>query len=171
LSFNPGTPGMINSTRFITGLSQGETVVGIDFRPATGLLFGVTTASRVITINPFTGAATPVGSAALTTAVNGQTFGIDFNPVPDLIRLVSNADQDLRLNPNNAAVAGVDGTLAFVAGDANAAQNPNIVGAAYTNNFAGTSVTTLYEIDSNLNALVTQGSVGALRSGRTPGNS
>jgi trimeric autotransporter adhesin len=169
LSFNPGTPGMINSTRFITGLSQGETVVGIDFRPATGQLFGVTTASRVITINPFTGAATPVGSAALTTAVNGQSFGIDFNPVPDLIRLVSNADQDLRLNPNNAAVAGVDGTLAFVAGDANAAQNPNIVGAAYTNNFAGTNVTTLYEIDSNLNALVTQGSVGGAPIGPNTG--
>src|SRR5262245_3495006 len=38
LNFNPGTPGVINSVRFITGLSKGENVVGIDFRPANGQL-------------------------------------------------------------------------------------------------------------------------------------
>ncbi len=32
LNFNPGQPGMINSVRFITGLSSGENLVGIDFR-------------------------------------------------------------------------------------------------------------------------------------------
>src|SRR5688572_9064327 len=47
LSFNPGQPGVINSTRFITGLAQGESVVGIDFRPASGQLFALTTASRI----------------------------------------------------------------------------------------------------------------------------
>src|SRR5215510_9287311 len=30
LNFNPGQPGMMNSVRFISGLSQGEIVVGID---------------------------------------------------------------------------------------------------------------------------------------------
>jgi 3D (Asp-Asp-Asp) domain-containing protein len=160
LNFNPGQPGLINSTRFITGLSQGETVVGIDFRPATGQLYGVTTANRIYIINPFTGAATPVGTAALSTAVNGQSFGIDFNPVPDAIRFTSDADQDLRISPSTGAVLGVDGALSFAAGDANAGQNPNVVGSAYTNNFAGTAVTTLYGIDSNLDTLVTQGSIG-----------
>ena len=160
LNFNPGQPGLINSTRFITGLSQGETVVGIDFRPATGQLYGVTTASRIYIINPFTGAATPVGTAALTTAVNGQMFGVDFNPVPDAIRFTSDADQDLRISPSTGAILGVDGALNFAAGDANAGQNPNVVGSAYTNNFAGTAVTTLYGIDSNLDTLVTQGSIG-----------
>jgi hypothetical protein len=160
LNFNPGTPGVINSVRFITGLARGEDVVGIDFRPANGLLYASTSAGRIYTINPSTGAATLLGSGPITTALNGQSFGFDFNPVPDRIRVVSDADQNLRLNPNNGAVAGVDGTLAFAAGDANAGQDPNIVGSAYTNNFAGSTVTTLYGIDSNLNALVTQGSVG-----------
>src|SRR5262245_60345723 len=85
-----------------------------------------------------------------------MTFGFDFNPTVDRIRLVSNAGQDLRLNPNNAAVAGVDGTLAFAAGDPNAGQTPNGVGSAYTNNFAGATETTLYGIDSNRDMLVTQ---------------
>jgi len=161
LNFNPGTPGVINSVRFITGLSRGENVVGIDFRPANGQLYALTTANRLYTINPSNGNATPVGAAPLTTALSGQSFGFDFNPVPDRIRVVSDADQDLRLNPNNAAVAGVDGTIAFAAGDPNAGQNPNVVGSAYTNSFAGSTSTTLYEIDSNLDALVTQGSVGS----------
>jgi len=160
VNFNPGMPGVINSVRFITGLSNGENVVGIDFRPANGQLYALTTANRLYTINPSNGAATPVGAAALTTALGGGSFGFDFNPVPDRIRVVSDADQDLRLNPNNAAVAGVDGMLAFAAGDPNAGGNPNIVGSAYTNSFAGSTSTTLYEIDSKLGALVTQGSPG-----------
>jgi len=161
LNFNPGTPGLINSVRFITGLARGENVVGIDFRPASGQLVALTTASRVYTINPATGAATPIGSAPSATAVNGQSFGFDFNPTSDRIRTASDGDQTLRLNPNNGALAAVDGTLAYAAGDPNAGQNPNIVGSAYTNNFAGSTSTTLYSIDSNLNALVTQGSVGS----------
>ena len=75
--------------------------------------------------------------------------------------MVSDAGQNLRLNPNNGAVAGVDTALAFAAGDANAGQNPNLVGSAYTNNFAGSTSTTLYGIDSNRDALVTQGSLQA----------
>ena len=160
LNFNPGTPSIINSTSNITGLAQGESIVGIDFRPANGQLYALSSASRLYTINPSNGVATPIGSP-LTTAVNGANFGFDFNPTVDRIRVVSNADQDLRLNPNNAAVAGVDGALAYAATDANAGQDPNIVGSAYTGNFAGSTMTTLYGIDSARDTLVTQGSVGS----------
>jgi trimeric autotransporter adhesin len=161
LNINPGMPGVINSVRFISGLSRGENVVGIDFRPATGQLYAATTANRIYIINPSNGIATLVGSAALSSALSGTNFGFDFNPVPDLIRLVSNADQDLRINPNNAVVAGVDGTLAYAAGDPNAGQDPSVVGSAYTNSFAGTATTTLYGIDSNRDTLVTQGSLNS----------
>jgi hypothetical protein len=160
LNFNPGAPGVINSARFITGLAQGESVVGIDFRPADGRLYALTSASRLYTINPTNGFAAPVGASPFTTALNGVNFGVDFNPVPDRLRVVSDADQNLRLNPNNGAVAGVDTTLAFASGDANAGPSPNIVAAAYTNNFAGATTTTLYGIDSERDTLVTQGSVG-----------
>jgi trimeric autotransporter adhesin len=160
LSFNPGLPSIINSTVNISGLAQGESIVGIDFRPANGQLYALSSASQLYTINPSTGAATRVG-APLTTGVNGASFGFDFNPTVDRIRVVSNAEQDLRLNPNNAAVAGVDGALAYAATDVNAGQDPNIVGSAYTGNFSGSTMTTLYGIDSARDTLVTQGSVGS----------
>lgn len=159
VSFNSLTPGTILSTATITGLGAGESILGIDFRPASGQLFAVSSGSRIYTINTVNGVATPVGPA-FTPALNGTAFGFDFNPVPDRIRLVSDADQDLRLNPNNGALAAVDGTLAFATGDANASANPNVVAVAYTNSVAGTPSTTLFGIDSNLDAVVRQGSPG-----------
>ncbi len=160
LSFNSGTPGNV-TTRTISGLQGGESVVGIDFRPATGQLFALTNGSRLYTINTTTAVAIAVSGIPFTPALNGNFFGFDFNPVPDRIRLVSDNEQNLRLNPNNGALAAIDGTLAYAAGDANANANPNIVGAAYTNSMAGATSTTLYVIDSNLDALVSQGSIGS----------
>jgi len=160
ISFNQATPSAIIKTSAITGLQAGENIVGIDFRPRTGQLFAASSQSRVYTINPTTGAATQVGTTPLSPVLNGVSFGFDFNPVPDRIRVTSDADQNLRLNPDNGAVAGTDGNLAFATGDPNAAANPNIVGAAYTNNFSGATATSLYVIDSTLNILALQGSLG-----------
>jgi 3D (Asp-Asp-Asp) domain-containing protein len=154
------TPGVINSARFISGLTSGENIVGIDFRPANGQLYAISSFGRAFIINTTSGFATVIGAAPLNPALSGGSFGVDFNPVPDRIRIVSDADQNLRVNPNNGVVAGVDGALAYAAADANAGQDPNVVAAAYTNNFAGSTSTTLYGIDSNLDTLVTQGSSG-----------
>ena len=160
VSFGASTPGTIANTVAITGLAQGETIVGIDFRPRNNQLYGVSSASRVYTINISTGAATAVGPAAFTPALNGTAFGVDFNPVPDLIRLTSDAEQNLRLRPDTGAVAGMDMPLVYAMGDANASANPNLVGVGYTNNFDRTTSTTLFGIDSNLDILARQGSVG-----------
>jgi uncharacterized protein (TIGR03437 family) len=158
ISFNFFTPSAINSNVNITGLQPGELLVGVDFRPRTGQLIGVTNQSRVYSVNTLTGAVTQIGTAPFTPAVTGVAYGVDFNPLPDLIRVVTNLDdQNLRVNPNTGAVAGVDTTLAYAPGDANAGANPNIVGSAYTNSYSGATVTTLYGIDSDLNTLVTQG--------------
>ena len=48
----------------ISGLQIGETLVGIDVRPATGVLFGVGSSNRVYTINTSTGLATQVAQPA-----------------------------------------------------------------------------------------------------------
>jgi len=47
----------------ITGLQAGETVLGFDYRPATGGLYAIGSTSRLYLINGTTGAATQVGSA------------------------------------------------------------------------------------------------------------
>jgi hypothetical protein len=158
-------PGTATLTKAITGLNAGDDVVGIDVRPANGLLYavvqGTTTASdRVYTVDPTTGAAALVGALSTGTPatplrLSGASFGVDFNPVPDRLRVVSDADQNLRINPDNGVTI-VDGALAYAAGDPNAAANPSVTGSGYTNNVAGATATTLYNVDTALNALVTQ---------------
>jgi hypothetical protein len=160
--FNAATPGLINMIRVIRGLPRREKLVAIDFRPATGQLYALSSSNRAYLIilgDP--AKALAVRLSPLNPALNGASFGFDFNPTSDRIRTTSDADQTLRLNPNDGTVAAMDGPLAFAAGDPNAGQNPNVVGSAYTNSFLGSTSTTLYGIDSNLNALVTQGSVGS----------
>jgi hypothetical protein len=159
VTFNSATPGTISGTLPVTGLQPGETILGIDFRPATAVLYALGSTSRLYTINIATGAATQVGTGQFSTLLSGTEFGFDFNPVVDRIRVVSDADQNLRLNPDTGTIAGVDVNLAYAAGDPNAAANPNVVGAAYTNNGKGATTTTLFDIDSNLDILARQGSV------------
>lgn len=152
LTFDSANPqAILNSVR-ITGLQNAsDEVIGIDYRPATGLLYGATRTS-LYTIVPLSGVATWV--AGLTTAASGNEFGFDFNPVVDRLRIASDSDQNLRVNPNGGSVT-VDGRLAYT--DANAGQNPNIAGSAYINpdNDPATA-TALYGIDSRLDILVTQ---------------
>src|SRR6185503_3228958 len=154
--FSSATPGTIDATVPITGLQAGESVLGIDVRPATLQLYLLGSTSRLYTLDQGTGVATQVGAGAFTPALNGTSFGFDFNPTVDRIRVISDADQNLRLNPDTGTVAATDTVLAYAAGDANAGQNPNAVGAAYTNNFAGATTTVLYDIDSGRDVLVTQ---------------
>jgi hypothetical protein len=92
--------------------------------------------------------------------LSGTSFGFDFNPTVDRIRVVSDADQNFRLNPDTGAVVATDTNLADATGDPNQGANPNVVGLAYTNNFAGATSTTLFGIDSNLDIGLLQGSSG-----------
>ena len=61
-----------------------------------------------------------------------------------------------------------DGDLAFAPGDTNATANPNVIAAAYNNNFASTSATTLFVIDTALNILATQGSAAGVTPAVSP---
>jgi hypothetical protein len=146
--FDSSTPGTIFGALGITGLQAGETVLGIDFRPATGGLYALGSTSRLYTINPATGAATQVGSAGAFT-LSGTAFGFDFNPVVDRIRVTSNIGQNLRLNPNDGTLTATDTALIYQAGDPNQGATPRVVGSAYNGG-------TLYAIDSNLDILANQ---------------
>jgi hypothetical protein len=155
LRIDSAAPQMVQSSLSITGLASGESLLGIDFRPATGGLYGLGSGNRIYTIDTNTGAATAVGASGQF-ALTGSSFGVDFNPVPDRMRVTSNTGQDLRLNPNDGTLTAVDGTLAYAAGDANAGRTPNVAGSAYTNSIAGAQTTTLYDIDLATGSLVIQ---------------
>ncbi len=157
VTFSATDPGTILSRVRISGLDEPSTkLLGIDFRPATGQLYGLASSSRLYTIDTSTGVATAVGPV-FTTALSGSAFGFDFNPAVDRIRIVSNAGQNLRAHPVTGAVVAVDGALAYAAGDAHAGGQPEAVGAAYTNpdNDPATA-TALYDIDAVRDLLVTQ---------------
>jgi hypothetical protein len=158
--FDVTSPGTINRSINITGLAAGETIVAIDFRPATGHLFGLSSLSRLYIIDTVTGAATAVGTAGAFT-LNGTSFGFDFNPTVDRIRVVSDTDQNLRLNPTDGTLSATDTPLAYVIGDTGQGFNPRVVGSAYTNNFSGAVTTTLYGIDVDRDVLVIQNPANA----------
>ena len=63
-SFDPSAPAALAASVPISGLGSGESVLGIDFRPANGKLYALTSTARVLTVELNTGASTVV--AALT---------------------------------------------------------------------------------------------------------
>jgi hypothetical protein len=148
-TFDTGATGVVSSVP-VTGLQGGESLVGIDTRPANEVLYAIGSSSRLYTINPVTGLATAVGSAGAFT-INGTSFAVDFIPTADRIRLISNTGQNLRINPNDGTLTATD-TAITPAG-------VTITGGAYDRNNSGFSATTLYGIDSTNGVLTTVGSV------------
>lgn len=153
IQFNAGTPRRIDKTVALSGLQAGETLVGIDYRVARGVLYGVTSQGRLLTIDTSTGATAPVGSAPAT-ALQGKRFGVDFNPAADRLRVVSDTGQNLRLHPDTGALAANDPALSSAGAPA-----ANVTAAAYTYNKQNDKLTTNYAIDTGRGWLVTQGSV------------
>ena len=175
ISFNAGQPQKILGKKPLMDLDIGEEILGIDFRVAKGVLYGLgrsVRSARLVTIDTASGKVAAVG---LPLAVNleGSEFGFDFNPTVDRIRVVGNGGQNLRLHPDTGAVVDgnanmpglqTDAKLAFAAGDTNAGKEPAVVGAAYTYNKQNDKITTNYAIDAATGTLVTQGS----KEGATP---
>lgn len=157
--FSSDSPSSTTSVK-VTGAELTGTLIGIDYRPADGQLYGVANDNNIFTIDPGTGAATRVST--LDTPFTGGGFsGVDFNPAADRLRINGTNDQNFRVNVDTGATI-VDGTLAYVAGDSNFGTNPTITGAAYTNSFSGPPAsvsprtTQLYGIDSSLDILALQ---------------
>jgi len=147
-SMNANDLSKAQSTRNITGLQTGEMIIAIDYRPATGQLYGLGSSSRIYTIG-MDGKATAVGIGPFTPALSGTVAGFDFNPTVDRIRIVTPSGQNLRLNPETGAVQVVDGTINGVSGAA-------ISSVAYTNSMAGATSTVLFDIDATANKLYRQ---------------
>jgi WD40 repeat protein len=149
--FNSASP-QDTDTLNVTGVDG--TLLGIDFRPANGKLYGLASSNKVYTIDTGSGQATL--ASTLSSAFTGRArSGVDFNPLADRLRITGSNGQNFRVNVDAGAVT-VDKDLNFVQGDTNQKIKPSITASAYTNNVAGTSSTLLYDIDDVLNALALQ---------------
>jgi hypothetical protein len=127
-------------------------LVGIDVRPATGVLYGLGDKGGIYTVDPTTAVTKLVARTSV--ALRGMEFGVDFNPVADRLRVVSDAGQNLRINvadgtsptPPDTDVAYTPGTPAT-----------GVVGSMYTNNDTDPDTnTTLFDVDSMLDQIAIQ---------------
>lgn len=152
----------------ITGLAGGESFVGIDLRPSTNTIYGITTANKVYTLNANTGAATFISALNMNIVTAGLSFGFDFNPAADFAgatsgRFVSSAGNNYAVNVNTGMVLNAAG--------ANIGSGYSAV--AYTNSTpagAPTKAPVLYYINADNDTMFEhEPVVGA--TGTTPGAS
>jgi Domain of unknown function (DUF4394) len=137
----------------IRGLQTDTKLVGIDFRPATGSLYGLGDAGGVYVINAANARANL--RARLNVALEGTRFGVDFNPTVDRLRIVSNTGQNLRANVDDGTTL-EDGDLNYLGPPP---VNPalGVTAVAYTNNDASpNTATTLFDIDTSLDQVAIQ---------------
>ncbi len=95
----------------ITGLAANESFIGIDLRPSTNTVYGISTFNRIYTLDTTSGATSFV--AALSTpiydAASLQGYGLDFNPIADRsaaasLRVVTSTGSNLAVNVATGAV-------------------------------------------------------------------
>jgi hypothetical protein len=135
----------------VSGLSGA--LVGIDVRPADGMLYGVAADGTVVTIDPASGKAS-MKSKLDTMLAPGTMATVDFNPVADRLRIIGSDGMNLRANVDDGKVT-KDGNLKFAEADMHKGKTPKVVAGAYTNSMKGAKETTLYDIDAT-GALVKQ---------------
>lgn len=141
----------VSSTVDVTGVDK---LVGIDYRPGSGAVVGVTPDGTIVTIDLKSGAATTVAKMDKPLTMADTPIVVDFNPMADRLRFMTGTTNH-RVHPDTGAVT-VDGSLAFEDGDANKSATPKIVAAAYTNSYGKPEATQMFNIDAGLGALLQQ---------------
>lgn len=147
--FNAAAPRMPISTVAINGLQEGESLLAIDFRPATGQLYALSNTSRLLVINQSTGNTNAIGTMSFSPVLTSTIAGFDFNPTVDRIRIVTSNGQNLRVHPETGSIVATDGAI-------NGVTNAMVTAVAYTDSKAGTSNTTLFDIDTETDMLYKQ---------------
>ena len=134
VSFDSGTPGTYLTDKPITGLGGGESILGLDSRPRGGAIYVITSADKLYTVDPATGALALVATLARRPpALGSNKYGVDFNPAVDRLRVIGDNDKNLRVNPSSGNVT-TDTNI-----------NPTgqgVAGVAYSNNIPGATATT-----------------------------
>lgn len=125
-------------------------LIGIDFRPQDGLLYGVGNGGGLYRVDTASALLTSIGQLTIAPDSAATAFGVDFNPAANALRIVANSGQNLRqpfanLGTAPLAATALDGTLNYTAGT----PAMGIAGAAYTNNdLAAATATTLFVLDA-----------------------
>ena len=149
VNFAAATPNTV-VTQAITGLTAGDTVVGIDVRPVNGTMYAFARADSggapigaayVYTLNPTTGAATARLPITGVTFDASTSVSVDFNPAADRMRVVTFQGQSVSVDVTTGigTLNGPIGGTGFAAA------------VAYTNSAMSATApaaTVLYRIDN-----------------------
>jgi hypothetical protein len=127
---------------------------GIDVRPANGMLYGLGSDNQLYTLDLATGAASKVASLDKQLPGSGPAV-IDFNPVADKLRMLAADGTNFRVNVETGEVV-VDGSVAYSADGPYSGKSAQVVAGAYTNAYAGTQATSLYNVDLASSSLMLQ---------------
>lgn len=126
----------------------------IDFRPATGQLYGYLDSSdSFFTVNLSTAQLTLASTGTSAVPTNTFQLGLDFNPTIDRARIVTDSQQNIVFNPDAGTVTAAT-NLFYATGDPNQTASPSIIDNAYTQSRPGLATTTQYAIDYGLDVLV-----------------
>jgi hypothetical protein len=145
------TKKMATGTVKVSGISGA--LVGIDVRPADGMLYGLVDDGTVVTIA--TDGKATMKSKLDTMLAKGVTATVDFNPVADRLRVMGSDGMSLRANVDDGKVT-KDGDHKYAEADMHKGEKPNVIAGAYTNSVKGTKETALFNIDGTIGALVKQ---------------
>jgi hypothetical protein len=135
-------------------LANGGTLIGFDVRPADGKLYGVTPDGAIVTVDAMTGKWEKKSSLS-EKLPTGVTFVVDFNPAADRLRLMSSSGMSYRINVEDGKTV-VDGSHKYPDSDKMKGAQPRVTAGAYSNSFAGTKETALYNVDAAAGTLVKQ---------------
>ena len=140
----------------ITGLAADEGLVGIDTRPSNGMIYGVSTANKIYTLNQITGAASFVVNLGTAVINPNLGYGIDFNPLADFNSKSNSSIASLRLISSAGSNFGVNVATGTVGNQASNIGN-GYSAASYTNSSlmpaTAPGTPTLYYINSSTDML------------------
>lgn len=182
VSFNRAAARNFCTTSAISGLLAGESIVGIDTRPATiagqAKLYGIgrvndtATGARLLSFDVTDPRAVVASGSALISPATGTAFSgltatsyiVDFNPAADLLRVIGDNGLNLRIVPPgriSATPAILDPAYTTFSdvtmndGAAPPVTVPGLTAAAYDNaDNDPLTTTTLYALDTTLDRLV-----------------
>ena len=152
VAFDTKTPANVTNTVTVSGLPSGQSLVHIKFRPADGLLYGVTSANEVCQVDPASGIATLISSTVFDPSVLPDVI-MAVDPVADQLRVIA-VETNLRVSPIDGGLLATAAPVAFATGDAGFGMTPQLAGIAYDPDAAGASGTTLYGLDTTTQSLV-----------------
>ena len=118
---------------------------GLDVRPANGTLYALGADNQLYTLDAKSGKATAGAKLSESLPGNGQAV-VDFNPVADKLRLLAPDGTSFRVNVETGEVV-VDGKVAYAKDGPYSGKTPKVVAGAYSNAYAGTQATALYNVD------------------------